>query len=130
MDELEGRAAREQLLEEGSISDEVLRVGRRRLVASQGDALPDPDRGEGLAQRGVHEMPLEVGRLTSRRTGVAGDHAIGGHEPGKPSVAAALRDPLEVVTEVQRPGEVDLKGAFGCALPIEEGDDLTFSEHR
>ena len=56
---------REQLLEEGAVGDEVLRIRRLRVLAAEHGALPDPDRGEGLAQRRVDEVPAEVLRLAA-----------------------------------------------------------------
>jgi hypothetical protein len=44
-------------------------------------------------------------------------------------VSVALGDPLEVVAEVQRPGQVDLGRTDGGALPVEESDHNASEEH-
>src|SRR6478735_2253750 len=88
-DEVERLTTREQLLEEGAIRDEVLRIGGLWLLAAQHGALRDPDRGERLAQRRVDEVPAEVLRLAARARGIGADDALGGHEPGKARLSVA-----------------------------------------
>src|SRR6478735_6973928 len=128
-DEVERLTTREQLLEEGAIRDEVLRIRGLRLLAAEHGALRDPDRGEGLAQRRVDQVPAEVLRLAAGQRGIRADDALCGHEPGKARLAVALGDPLEVVPEVQRPGQIDLRWPDRGVLPVEQGHDLTVTEH-